>query len=325
MGAAAKRDRYWRMLVAAGLLAALACGCTGQEAADDDVDPGGSLVSKEGQIAFTHAPKLNWADLPSSDSDVYVIDVDGSGERRLTDSLAFDGFPAWSPDGKRIAFVSARDGGNSEIYVMDANGSRQRRLTRTPDEESFLGWSPDGQRIAYSTNITVNPAIWTMDADGSNRTELASGMFPSWSPDGERIVFTAYSGERPHIAVMNADGSERRSLSASLIERMTSRVYDEEPVWSPDGEKIAFASYTGKDNEEIYVMNADGSKRTRLTDIPGADHWPPTWSPDGARIAFTHDGAKGRGEIYVMNADGSGLTNLTDDPAAEDFYPAWRP
>jgi len=78
------------------------------------------------------------------------------------------------------------------------------------------------------------------------------------------------------------------------------------------------------DNGEIYTMNVDGSERTRLTDIPGADHWPSTWSPDSARIAFTSEGTKGNPEIYVMNSDGSGLTKLTDDPA-DDSFPAWRP
>ena len=139
MGAKAKKDRYRQLLVAAGILAALACcGCAGQEA----VDHGGLLVSGEGQIAFTHAPELDWADLPASDAGGYVIDVDGSGQRRLTDSPGLDGFPAWSPDGERIAFVSARDGGNCEIYVMDAAGSGQERLTRTPDDEYFLAWRP---------------------------------------------------------------------------------------------------------------------------------------------------------------------------------------
>ena len=70
---------------------------------------------------------------------------------------------------------------------------------------------------------------------------------------------------------------------------------------------------------------ADGSGRTRLTEIPGNDHWPPTWSPDGTRIAFTSDGTKGNPEIYVMNVGSSGLTKLTDDLSAEDFYPTWRP
>jgi Tol biopolymer transport system component len=302
------------LIVAVALVAALACGCAGgRDATGDAVDHGGSLVSEEGQIAFTHAPKANWADLPSSDADVYVMDVDGSGQRRLTDSPGLDGFPAWSPDGERIAFVSARDGDNCEIYVMDADGSGQERLTHTPDDEYFLAWSPDGERIAYSTNPAYAPMIWVMDADGSDRKQLEIGLFPSWSPDSERIAYTAYSGGQPYIAVMNADGSGRRRLGGASAE--------EEPVWSPDGKKIAFASM---EDGEIYAMNVDGSGRTRLTDIPKRyDHWPPTWSPDGNRIAFTSEDKKGS-EIYAMNSDGSGLTKLTDDPA-EDFYPAWRP
>src|SRR3712207_9268507 len=113
-----EKDAYRRMLLAVGLVvAALAYGCAGQKAADDDVDPGGSLVSEEGRIAFTHAAKLDWSDLPSSQADVHTIDVDGTGERRLTDSPGLDGFPAWSPAGKRMAFVSARDGGNCAAHV----------------------------------------------------------------------------------------------------------------------------------------------------------------------------------------------------------------
>src|SRR3712207_1991470 len=109
---AKEQGGYWWMLAAA-VVVAFANGCGGKET----VDHGGSLVSEEGQIAFTHAPKANWANLPSSDADVYVIDVDGSGQRRLTDSPGLDGFPTWSPDGKRIAFVSARDGEIGRAHV----------------------------------------------------------------------------------------------------------------------------------------------------------------------------------------------------------------
>jgi Tol biopolymer transport system component len=220
--------------------------------------------------------------------------------------------------------VSAREGGNSEIYVMDADGSGQRRLTHTSLYEFFLAWSPDGKRIAYSASDSdYNTTIWMMDAAGSARTQLANGAFPSWSPDGERIAYTAYFAERSYLAVMNADGSERRGLGdASLIRRFTNTAeLSEQPAWSPDGKKIAFASM---EDGEIYAMNVDGSGRTRLTDIPKRyEHWPPTWSPEGKRIAFTSEDKKGS-EIYVMNSDGSGLTQLTDSPA-EDFYPAWRP
>ena len=145
------KGAYWRMLVAVGLVAALACGCVSREPFDDAVDSGGSLVSEEGQIAFTRATKFNWTNWASSEADIYLINVDGSGQRKLTDSPGLDGFPAWSPDGERLAFSSALDGASSEIYVMDADGSGQRRLTHTPESEFFLAWSPDGEKIAYIT------------------------------------------------------------------------------------------------------------------------------------------------------------------------------
>ena len=145
-----KQDRYRRMLVTSGLVAALACGCVGREPVDNAVDSGGSLVSEKGQIAFTHATRFDWTNWASSEADIYLINVDGSGERRLTDSPRLDGFPAWSSDGERLAFSSARDGGQSEMYVMDADGSGQRRLTHTPEAESFFSWSPNGERIAYT-------------------------------------------------------------------------------------------------------------------------------------------------------------------------------
>jgi Tol biopolymer transport system component len=125
---AKKQGGYWWMLAAAAVVIAFAYDCGGKES----IDHGGSLVSEEGQITFTRFTSFT---PPTYESEVYTINVDGSGEKRLTDSPGLDAFPAWSPDGERIAFATDRDG-NWELYVMDADSSQQRRLTNTPEEEA---------------------------------------------------------------------------------------------------------------------------------------------------------------------------------------------
>jgi Tol biopolymer transport system component len=294
------------------LLVAAIAGCGSEPAASSS----GDLVSTEGKIAFTRATSFE-----PFEADVYAINVDGSGEKRLTDSPGLDGFPGWSPDGEKIAFTSDRDGGGWDLYVMNADGSKQTRLTNTPEDEAGPAWSPDGEEIAFVFEPNGDdPSIWVMDADGSDRRRLASGNWPSWSPDGERIVYTSGEWNDPRISVMNADGSGQRTLDVRGASQ---------PAWSPDGDRIAYVTDVGPDkdtwdNEEIFSMKPDGSGRKRLTEIPGNDHWPPTWAPDSTRIAFTSDGTDETGDIYAMNSDGSGLTRLTDS-RAYDAFPAWRP
>ena len=312
------KGRYYSGVIAAvAVLAAFACGCGGQDA----VDSSGSLVSDEGQIAFTRVTKFNDTDI---ESDIYMSKLDGLEQRRLTNSPGLDGFSAWSPDGRRIAFTSDRNSGNWELYFMNSDGTEQQRLTNTSEEdEGVPAWSPDGEKIAYVVDPLGESTIHVMNADGSNQRRLVDGNWPSWSPDGERLVYTDFSVGEERLAVMNADGSQQRRVPSSLVRHLTGVAAAYEAAWSPDGKRFAYVAAPRTNNEESYVMNVDGSHRTRLTDIPGNDHWPPTWSPDGTRIAFTSDGTDGSGEIYVMNSDGSGLTKLTDGP--DDTFPAWRP
>jgi TolB protein len=311
------KGRYYSGVIAAvAVLAAFACGCGGQDA----VDPSGSLVSEEGQIAFTRVTKFNDTDI---ESDIYISKLDGLEQRRLTNSPGLDGFSAWSPDGRRIVFTSDRNSGNWELYFMNSDGTEQKRLTNTSEDEDVPAWSPDGKKIAYVVDPLGEPTIHVMNADGSNQRRLVDGSWPSWSPDGERLAYTDFSVGEERLAVMNADGSQQRRVPISLVRHLTGAAAAYEAAWSPDGKRFAYVAAPRTNNEEIYVMNVDGSHRHRLTDIPGNDHWPPTWSPDGTRIAFTSDGTDGSSEIYVMNSDGSGLTKLTDGP--DDTFPAWRP
>ena len=197
-------------------------------------------------------------------SHIFLANSDGSQLTQLTTTPRRDVSPAWSPDGTRIVFASDRTG-NMEVFVMNADGSEQTRLTTHADNGSFApAWSPDGKRIAFISNRDDAVGIFVMNADGSNQTRLTdnkalSDLEPDltlrWSPDGQRIVFVSTSSGAK-IYSINVDGSDLKPL---VKESPASA-----PTFSPDGKRIAFAA-TRDGNPDIYVMNADGSAITRLT------------------------------------------------------------
>ena len=230
-----------------------------------------------------------WRDtFPESTTAVWVFPVADPGRARLLASLApvYGQHLAWSPDGNKIAFsgvVTAKNLPNFDIYVMPASGGAVTALTRTPEDEVEPSWSPDGEEIAYSR----------------------LGVPDSASPD---------------IWVMKANGSGQRALTQSPD-------YDYSPAWSPDGERIAFQrqypSPGAAINDEIVVVNVDGSQFRRLTRNSSFDDFAPAWSPGGDQIAFISE-RRHVGEVYVMNADGSALRRLTHhSPVGGYFDPAW--
>ncbi|MBN1217848.1 MAG: PD40 domain-containing protein [Anaerolineae bacterium] len=264
----------------------------------------------------SYSGRIAFASERDGNSEIYVMNANGSGQTNLTNNPGWDHFPAWSPDGSRIAFESGRDGdaNNVEIYVMNADGSGQTNLTNDPASDAFPSWSPDGKYIVFMRNAD----IYIMNADGSRLKNLTgtpgSEYNPHWSPDGSKIVFESAGVGNTEIYLMNIDGSQ--------ITRLTDYPnLDWNPAWSPDGTHIAFES-DRDGNNEIYLMNADGTGVIRLTNNPATDNHP-TWSPDGSHIAFVSF-RDGNSEIYVMNIDGSGLMNLTNNPAS-DNAPAWGP
>jgi Tol biopolymer transport system component len=211
--------------------------------------------------------------------DVYVMGVTGTKVRRLTFSgSSTEGAPAWSPDGRWIAYSSYRNG-RSAIWKMRADGGRKTLLAagRTLDVPS---WSPDGRRIAYAG---VSGQIWVMNADGNGKhrlTRTASGKgvdwAPSWSPDGRRIAYESDVGTGPRdltneIWVIGADGSHPVRLTHNSLN-------DNRPVWSPDGNWILFSSQRPHPGvAHLWLMRPNGKALHRVTPWAG-EQYAATWA-----------------------------------------------
>lgn len=242
------------------------------------------------------------------DSQIWVVNADGTGIEQLTTVQPANNEPAWDPTGTRIVFVSQRDG-NPEIYVMNADGSGQQRLTRSSEVGPEAGnsrpaWSPDGTRIAFVTYREGQGDIYVMNADGTGQAPLTNSEFlenaPAWSPDGTEIAFARPGPDFDlDIFVVGRDGGEVTRLT-------TSAAHESLPSWSPDGSKIAFLRYeNGRSPAGIFVMEGEGGAPTEIvTDV--SHEYGPAWSPDGRYIAFVRDG-----DIYTVGDDGGGLTRLT--------------
>ena len=272
----------------------------------------------ETQIAFSSTR--------DGDVEIYAIDTDGTNLVPLTNHPAHDTHPAWSPDGRKIAFASNRRNGFSlEIYVMNADGDGLVQLTTDHPpavNDEFPAWSPDGTKIAFASNRDESYDIYVMDADGKNPVQLTRGRAkentPCWSPDGTKIAFTSSDNIlKSEIYVMDADGANPVNLTQKP------NALNKDPSWSPDGQRIAFESW-GVGNHDIYVMDADGKNVVRLNAHFAWDTFP-AWSPDGNQIAFTSLRNLMGEAIFVMNPDGTNITQLTrgaDQGMVR--WPSWR-
>jgi Tol biopolymer transport system component len=262
-------------------------------------------------------PKIVFSSTRDGDSEIYVMESDGSKQVRLTINPARDYDPSWSPDGERIAFVSNRERGQEQIFVMDSDGDNPMRLTNDSTHQE-PAWSPNGDKIAYVRN-RGGRQIWIMDADGGNQTQLTeagNNRNPAWSPDGSRIAFRSLKNNAAGLFVMEKNGSNPVRLAPDMT--ITSN-----PAWSPDGKRIAYDQSLGLWPSQIYVVDSDGGgEPERLTDnLPTKSS--PAWSPDGGTIAYVQEVPNHHTTIHLMTAEGIHLKQLSAGHAGDDNDPDW--
>ncbi len=262
-------------------------------------------------------------------SDIWVMQADGSNPVNLTNDKPDDVFPAWSPDGRRIAWTRGGRGPEGEIWVMNADGSGKRQVTINGFSDYNASWSPDGLQLVFRSFRGVNRDIYSIHVDGTGEQRLtddpASDFAPDWSPDGTLIAFTSIRGGHSAIYTMRTDGSDLRKLTADAQEAAL-------PGWSVEGDKIlygdGFCDTCGE--SDVFVMNADGSGVTQITDS-AENELGKSWSRTGKRVVvdwstLTPSGKHlSKGDIAVIDVESGATINLTKTPGISEEHPDWSP
>jgi Tol biopolymer transport system component len=268
---------------------------------------------------------------------IWTANADGSGLERVTGGTGV-GNPAWSPDGRRIAFFDGNPWPRADIYVIAANGSGLHAIgARNVVQGEPFGWSPDGKRIVYAAPLLqggkgVGHVIRSVEVDGAGErvhlktTSQTQGFSsPAFSPDGRRLAYLASQRGLPSLYVARVDGSARRRIGR-IYRVGEGRAFD----WSPDGRRLVYVAWDEETVMDIWVANADGSgRRLIVKNEAGLDvfgrriigAWnieDPAWSPDGKTILFKRSDMTAsvpRAELAFVPAVGGDVRGVLFGPS----------
>lgn len=260
-----------------------------------------AVLATPGTIAFEVAGRL------------HAVAPDGSGDRLLRTGGEAS-WPAWSPDGRRLAFTSVRRRG---LFVVDADGTGLRRLTRSPTLDVQPAWSPDGRRLVFARVVPGwRTEIFVVGVDGRGLRRLTRNrgqdLEPDWAPNGKRIAW-AFTSTRvraglPRIHTMAPDGSAKRSVTDGAA-----------PRWAPDGRRFAYSLHG-----DVWTSNVNGFERVVVHRSPESAETRPVWSPDGLRLAFLSTEGSPTEQLRLLDIDAGGGEPVLLSPLAPVGAATWR-
>jgi TolB protein len=275
-------------------------------------------ISDEIMKMLGHPPiftsKIVFISNRDGNDELYMMDYDGYNQTRITYNTIKDYMPAWSADGKSVAYTSYRQG-KAGLYILNIYEGKQ--IEAQSEGTNFgVTFSPDGKKLAFCSTLEEgNSEIYVANCDGSNIKRLtfnkAIDTAPSWSPTSREVAFTSDRGGTPQIYIMDAEGSNVRRVSFGGS-------YFDGPAWSPAGDMIAYVSRVDL-VFDIYVLNLRTNQTIKITES-NARNESPSWSPDGRHIIFSSNRI-GTIQLYVIDYDGANKRRLTSK--GENKLPDW--